>query len=258
MLPFRRFATLGTLIFLFVFLPVLVVQAAPPPAVWEAPEKLAEADLTAALKKVDEAAAPLPSVLLPAVKFQRLLLKIRAGARIEDWRDEVKKFASDADKTPVGAGLRELALAWEARARMADVDKALRGYYRAKVRFPATLSEAGVTGAAASDPWGDAWVYSPTKPKGFSEKFVSQRYTLTPGKHPQVRPLEDTLSEPSPAKTWKPTVRDVSGQRVLEFRIASGTVATQAGGRVEDATVLFVGDDWALLADLERIFAVTF
>jgi hypothetical protein len=45
---------------------------------------------------------------------------------------------------------------------------------------------------------------------------------------------------------------------VLEFRTASGTVGTQAGGHVEDATVLFVGDGWALLADLERIFTVTF
>jgi len=257
-LPFRRFATLGALVSSLFALLAPAAQAAPPPAVWEAPEKLTEADLAAALKKLDEAAAPLPSLLLPAVKFQRLLLKIRTGTRVEDWRDEVKKFASDAEKTPVGAGLRDLALAWEARARMAEIDKALRGYYRANVRFPAKLSEAGVTGAAANDPWGDAWAYSPTKPKGFSEKFVSQRYTLTPGKHPQARSLEDTLAEPSPAKAWKPTARDVSGQRVLEFRTASGTVATQAGGRVEDATVLFIGDGWAVLTDLERIFTVTF
>jgi hypothetical protein len=232
--------------------------AAAPPAVWDAPDKLTDAELAVALKKANDAAAPLPSVLLPAVKFQQLLLRIRAGARVDEWRDEVKKFASEPEKSTVGAGLKELALAWEARARMADVDKSLRGYYRTNVRFPGKLAEAGVTGTAANDAWGDAWTYAPTKPKGFSDKFTSQRYTLTPGKHPQVRAVEDTLNAPSPAKNWKPTARDVSGQRVLEFRTASGTVATQAGGRVEDAVVLYVGDGWAVLADLERIFTVTF
>ncbi len=232
--------------------------AAAPPAVWEASGKLAEGELAPALKKVDEAAAPLPTVLTPAVNFQRLLLKIRAGAPVAEWREEVQKFTVEADKSPMAMGLRELAFAWEARARMADLDGVLRKFYRNTVRFPGKLAEAGVTGTLATDPWSDAWGYSPAKPKGFSEKFSSQRYTLAPGKHPQVRSVEDTLAAPSPARNWKPAAREVSGQRVLEFRTMAGSVATQAGGKVEDATVLYVGDGWALLADLERLFTVTF
>ncbi len=246
---------LRSLLFLSAFSAAL---AAPPPAIWDGVGKLTDADLPAALKKIDEAAAPLPSALTPAVKFQRVLLRIGAGAPMTEWREEVKSLAGEADKTPVGTGLRELALAWEARARMADMDAALRHYYRAHLKFPAKLSEAGAPPSAAADPWGDAWVYAPGKPKGFSEKFASQRYTLTPGKHPQVRSAEDTLAAPGPARNWKPTVREVAGQRVLEFRTPAGTVATQAGGKVEDATVLYIGDGWALLADLERLFTVTF
>jgi len=233
-------------------------DAAPPPPVWDAPEKLSTPELPAALKRVDEAAAPLPSALTPAVQFQRVLLRIRAGAPMTEWREEVKAFTSDKDRSPAALAIRELALAWEARARMAEIDTALRRYYRANVKFPAKFGEASVPASAATDPWGEAWVYSPSKPKGFSDKFTSQRYTLTPAKHPQVRSVEDTLATPAPARNWKPTVREVSGQRVLEFRTAAGTVATQAGGRVEDAVVVYIGDGWAVLADLERIFTVTF
>jgi hypothetical protein len=214
--------------------------------------------LTTALAKLEEDAKTLPPALITTVGFQRLLLRIRGGAPISEWRESMGKYAASTENSPIAVGLRELALAWEARARMTEVDAALRGYYRKNIRFPAKFSDIKLPVSAQSDPWGDAWTYTPGAPKGFSQKFASQRYTLAPSKHPQVRSIEDTLLTPAPARTWKVTTRDVAGQKVIEVRTAAGaTFATQPGGRVEDATVLHLGDGWVLMADLERIFTVT-
>jgi hypothetical protein len=77
-------------------------------------------------------------------------------------------------------------------------------------------------------------------------------------KHPGVRPLAETVAKPAPARAWKITVTEVAGQRALEIRTAAGQpAAIQAGGKVEEATVLHIADGWALCADLERIFTVT-
>jgi hypothetical protein len=233
--------------------------AAPPPPVWDAPAKIAPEELAAVQTKLEEASARLPAGLVPAVSMQRLLLKIRAGAPVAEWREPMAKFASSTENSPVAAGLRELAHGWEARARMTEVDRVLRSYYRNRVQFPASLADVKLPAGAQTDSWGDPWTYAPSAPKGFSNKFSSQRYTLAPSKHPQVRPVEDTLASPAPARTWKVAAREVAGQKVMEFRTAGGGVfATQAGGRVEDATVLHIDDGWALLADLERIFTVTY
>ncbi len=231
--------------------------ADPPPPVWELPAKLTSADLAPALAKVDESAAALPPSLVETVSFQRLLLKIHSGAPIAEWRESIAKFASSTDTAPAASGLKELARAWESRARMTEVDTALRGYYRKHVQFPAKLEDVTLPTSAQTDSWGNPWAYSPTAPKGFSAKFTSQRYTLSPSKHPQVRSIADTLTLPSPARTWKITAKEVAGQRVLEVRTSTGaTIATQPGGKVEDATLLHLGNGWALFADLEKIFTL--
>ena len=240
------------------YLTVLALSAAAaPPPVWETPLKLAPAELGPALARNETAAAELPAALGATASFQRLLLRIRSGAPVAEWRGELAKVSTNPASDPVSVGLRELALAWEARARMTEVDVTLRQFYRHNVRFPDKLDEvkAAIPASAQTDPWGDAWTYAPTAPKNFSAKFAKQRYTLLPSKHPTVRPLEDTLEAPPAARTWKITPRDIAGQKVLEFRLASGQqIVTQPGGHIEDATLLHIGEGWALLADLERLF----
>ena len=144
---------------------------------------------------------------------------------------------------------------------MLEIDGVLRKYYGRHVRFPDKFEEvkAELPAALQSDPWGDPWTYSPKGPAGFSQKFATQRYSLAPSRHPQVRPVAEVLKSAPPPRAWQLTAKSIAGQRVLEFRLASGkTVATQAGGAVEDATLLHIGDGWALMSDTERLFTVTF
>ena len=86
------------------------VFAAPAPAIWETPLKLSPAELEKALAGLDAKLADVPAGLTQALTFQRLLLRIRGGAPVAEWRDAVGKFAANKATDAVSSGLRELAL----------------------------------------------------------------------------------------------------------------------------------------------------
>lgn len=215
--------------------------------------------------KADEAALDkawheLPAPVRPAVDFQKVLVKIRASNKPDEWRGEVERFAKAPETDAMSAGLRELAKCWMARAEMVRVDEALRLYFRKAVRFPDTLGavEKDLPPGAKLDPWGEPWIYQATAPKEMA-KWTKQRYALGPTRAPLLTPLAEAVkAKPAPVG-WKLSPRDAGGVRALEMRGADGKVAVvQAGGRFGDATLLFVGEGWALLADTERLFALGF
>jgi hypothetical protein len=243
-----RFALIAAMLFL-----LLHTSRAAPPAIWSG--KVTDpAAIDAAWKEV-------PAPLRPAVEFQKILLKIRNDAPVTEWRAEMEKAANVTGEDGVSIGLRELARCWLARAQMIEMDRALRKYYASEVRFPDALSSIAkeIPAPGPQDPWGEAWAYQPTAPKGFSQKFAKQRYQLGPARYPQLSPLENARKFETSPKDWKVMVREAGGARALELRSADGkTAVVQPGGRFLDATLMFVGDGWALLADTERIFTLTF
>ncbi len=125
--------------------------------------------LKAQTDTLDGAAAALPQSLAPALQFQRIFLRIISGEPPSAWRDEIVKLANSKEQDPVQSGLAEISRAWLARLDMADIDTALRNYYRHNVRFPATLAEveSGVPDPLRKDPWGEPWIYKIASAHGF-------------------------------------------------------------------------------------------
>ena len=202
--------------------------------------------------------AGLPQSLLPAVRFQKLVLKIFAGAKSADWRTEMESFRNAPADNPISAALGDVARAWIARAQMEEIDALLRGYYRRNVRFPATLAEVGqLPPSLQKDPWGGSWRYSPSAPHGFS-KLAGQRYQLGPACLPMLAPLSEAIRSRPPLHEWTITPREVNGKPALEFRAAKSTAVIQPGGSIEGCVLLFIGDKWALMAGMDQLFDVAF
>ena len=236
-----------------------VAHAAPPPDVWKN-GPVDSATLAAQTAAIDAAEPKLPAPARPAAEFQKVLLQIRAGADAAVWRGEIDKYAKAAAEDGVTASLRELAKYWQARLAMNEIDKALRKFYGANVRFPDKLDEVktGLPEAVKSDPWGEAWVYKVTTAKTFA-KFAKQRYELGPTRFPDLSTIHEALTAAPSARTFKITPRDVGGTRTLEIRTSDGkTGVVQPGAKVGDVSLVFIGDGWALLADTERLFTVAF
>jgi len=60
---------------------------------------------------------------------------------------------------------------------------------------------------------------------------------------------------------WKIAERDIAGKKALEFRRGDAAlpVATlEEGGKVEDCTLLFIGENWVLMAGADQLFALPF
>ena len=200
----------------------------------------------------------LPRQLLPAVSFQKLFLKILAGAKPADWRTEMEAFCNPSADTPIAAALGEVARAWIARAQMEEIDALLRGYYRRNVRFPAKLADLGpLPPSLHKDPWGGTWRYSAIAPQGFS-KLAGQRYQLGPACLPRLAPLSEAIRSRPPPHGWSITPREVNGKPALEFRAEKLTAVIQPGGSIEGCVLLFIGDRWALMAGPDQLFAVGF
>lgn len=201
-----------------------------------------------------------PSPLRPAIEFEKLLLKVRSADRSSEWREEMEKFAKAPGDNPMTAGLRELAKAWLARVLMDEIDGALRKFYRREVRFPDSLEAVlpDIPADAKRDPWGEAWVYKTATPKGFT-KLNKQRYQLGPTRYPQLSPLHEAARATPTPPAWKITPHNISGAKALELRSAKGQVAVvQPGGQFADTTLLHIGEGWALLADTEQLFTISF
>ena len=236
-----------------------VADAAPPPDIWKN-GPVDSATLQAQTTAIDAAESKLPAPARPAAEFQKVLLQIRSGAEAAAWRGEIDKYAKAAGEDGVTVALRELAKCWQARRAMAEIDKALRKFYGANVRFPDKLDEvkAGIPEAVRVDPWGEAWVYKPTTAQTFA-KYAKQRYDLGPTRYPELSTMKEVLVAAPSARTFKITPRDVGGTRTLEIRTSEGkTGVVQPGAKVGDVSLVFIGDGWALLADTERLFTVAF
>jgi len=171
------------------------------------------------------------------------------------------KLAAAPGGDPVAEGVRDGARAWSARLQMADIGLALRLYYRNQVRFPATLSEIenNLPQNLRKDPWGEPWIYKPTAPQGF-EHLATQRYQLGPTRYPNLTPLPEaaTLRKPE-SHSWTISLPDAAGKKALEFRSPEKGAAVsiiQPGGKIDGCSLLYIGDNWALMAGDDRVFAV--
>jgi hypothetical protein len=206
-----------------------------------------------------EGSEGLPKALQPAVRFQKVFLKILAGGKPAGWRAEMESFCTGPADTPLVAGLCEIARVWIARAQMEEIDALLHDYYRRNIRFPATLAELGqLPPSLQKDPWGGAWSYTPLAPRGFS-KLVAQRYQLGPARFPKLATLAEAIRDRQPpAHVWEITPRDAGGNTALEFHAAQSTAVIQPGGEIEGCRLLFIGDKWALMAGTDQLFAVGF
>jgi type II secretory pathway pseudopilin PulG len=233
--------------------------AAPPPDVWKN-GPVDATSLQAQTAALDAAEPKLPAPVRPAVEFQKMLLHIRSGADPGAWRGDVEKWAKSAGSDSVTTTLRELAKYWQARLAMREIDRALHKYYGENIRFPDRLDEvkSAIPESVKNDPWGEAWSYKPTTSKVFS-KLAKQRYELGPARFPNLSTIKEAVSAPQSTRTWKITPREVAGSRALEIRGSDGQAAVvQAGAKVGDVSLVFIGDGWALLADTERLFTVAF
>jgi|GEM_PF-1534029 len=246
--PWRALRPLREIQLLFLALP-FSAMAATPLEIWAADNSAPQVD----------GEGNLPRALQPAVRFQKVFMKILAGEKASAWRAEMEAFCNQAADTPVGAGVREVARAWIARAQMEEIDALLRDYYRRNIRFPAKLAELGpLPPSLQKDPWGESWSYSPTAPQGFS-KLAGQRYQLGPARFPKLTTLAEAIRDRQPPPhVWEITPRDAGGNTALEFHAAQSTAVIQPGGEIEGCRLLFIGDKWALMAGVDQLFAVGF
>ena len=203
----------------------------------------------------------MPDALQPAVRFQNVFLKILAGWKSAEWHGEIEALAGLPDNSPVVAGVREVSLAWLARFQMGEIDLVLRAYYRSHVRFPSSLAEFenDLPQNLRKDPWGDPWLYKPRAPQGFG-RLTSQRYQLGPTRFPSLPPMPEAFNRRSPqAHPWTISLRDAAGKKALEVRSPGKDAAVsmiEPGGKIDGCTLLFIGDDWALMAGVDQLFAV--
>lgn len=109
-----------------------------------------------------------------------------------EWRPGIQKLAAQAD---LSMAVKEAALMWEARARIAELRQLLMAYYKKKATFPSSLSAIADTipPELKSDPWGQPWQYEATAPAHFP-KLAGQSFKLVPSKYPGLQSLADLAS----------------------------------------------------------------
>ncbi|MCG3147341.1 MAG: hypothetical protein PCFJNLEI_00780 [Verrucomicrobiae bacterium] len=198
--------------------------------------------------------------LWPAVEFQQVFCEILTGAPPAKWQAQLGKFLNPAPNDFVAQGIADVARIWLARARMLEVDVVLKKYYRRAVSFPESLAAvmADLPAQLRTDPWGQPWVYTVHAPEGFARQ-ANQRYQLGPTRCPLLTTLrEATKPRPAQAVPWKITAHSVSGERSLQFKGKKTSALIQQGGSVDGYALLYIGDNWALLAAQDQLFAVTF
>jgi len=233
---------------------------AAPVDLWPAQaQALDAASLNGSISRIDAASDGLPAELRPAADFEKVFLRIISGLPQAAWLPDARKFARL--EGPVG----DVARTWLARVEMEEIDAALREYYAENVRFPDSLEEAKLPDGLRMDPWGEKWVYRLSSPQGFSG-MNGQRYELGPGRFPRLAALKEAiqgrrLAQPPLHPDWKIAERDIAGKKALEFRRGDAAlpVATlEEGGKVEDCTLLFIGENWVLMAGADQLFALPF
>ena len=242
-------------------------QAAPGPAgaaaaeIW--PVEVAPLDTTALAAqrtRIDQAATTLPPELAPAVRYQKTFSGILSGAPAKGWSGEVTRMAEATGDDAMTRGLREVGKFWVARLAMDEINAALRGFYLHEIRFPENLSliQANLPPGVQRDPWGEPWVYKLKAPAAFGS-LNGQGYALGPARMPSLSLLRH-VQQPRHLVTpaWKVTVVTAGGRPALEFRNGGNVSLIQPGGVADGCVLLFIGEDWALLAQVDQLFAVAF
>ena len=244
------------------FLAAACVAQAAPPDLWPVEVKAPQpAELQKQCAVLN--AASLPAELKRAAQFQKTFLRILASGESKvqpldsPWVSELRAFiAADREADPVAHGIAEVSRAWLARAEMQQIDAVLRQYYRQNVRFPEQFSviEASLPEAVRLDPWGQPWVYRTCAPKGL-DRLIDQRYLLG---HACFPDLGLPSHRQSAIPQWNLALRNLGDKRTLEIRTGSTTATLQPGGKTGIYTLLYLGENWALLAGPDQLFAVTF
>lgn len=232
--------------------------AAPAPTMWSGALS-AGGDEAARNAVINREIGGVPLALRPAADFEKILIRIYSGTPVTQWRGDLVAYIDKGGKTPVDAALRELALCWEARARMQEIDAVLRGYYKEEVRFPDELEalKSQIPESARTDPWGGVWQYKASAPAGFG-KLANQRYQLTPARFPEMLPIKATIHAAPSGKGWTAALKKGgTSDATVEIRAPQGGVALiQVGGQAGGATLAYIGDGWILLADSARLFTL--
>ena len=205
----------------------------------------------------------LPLDIATALDFERILFKIRSAEKREDWRPQLSRFIETKAEKGTPAALRELALAWEARARILDVDAALREVYRKKGCFPDSVNAVitQLPEAVRRDPWGDAWAYAVTAPSR-SPQLVGQRYAMGPQRYPRLSPMEEATREfPQPPQGATLAYSAIATVISLQIDLKNpqpSRAFKQVGDRFGSYWVLWLSREGALLSNTEGFVPVTF
>lgn len=255
----------NSIAFLLFFFFTLLAQAAPPD-LWPMGVQAIVQPADREKLRVALNTATLPVELKPAVQFQITLLKIlnsgtsKAQPLEPEWVNDLRAFiAADREDDPVAHGVAEVSRAWLARIQMRKIDSVLHQYYRRNVRFPDQFSAIlpDLPEPLRLDPWGQPWIYQPRAPEGFV-KLTGQRYQLGPTQFPELGSLNH--HDFPIFHTRKPTLtlRTIGNKRALEIRTPASTAIIQAGGKTESSTLLYIGENWALFAGADQLFADAF
>lgn len=222
-------------------------------------------DFFAFFNSKDPLPAQLPQVsadVAPLLEMEKVLARIRAGEKPETWRPQLARFKAFQGDKGVGAGLRELALAWEARARIQEWDSHLRTAYRKKARFPETLDAlvSQVPEELRTDPWGDAWSYALSAPP-HSPKLMGQRYVLVPKRVPKLSSLSDAIK--TPPQMPQVTVRfsalaGVASLEVFSKQLQPNRSYKVVGDRFGNHWVMWLAASGVILCNEDGFIAASF
>ena len=205
-------------------------------------------------------AKPLPDALQPAVRFQKVYLQIISGGAASAWQAELESLTRLSGKDPVSEHVRQAAQIWLARARMEQIGSVLRRYYAKHVCYPKSLEEVigDIPEAIRRDPWDEPWIYSRHAPTGMS-KLADQRYQLGAKRFPDLGTLRSALEKrPALPVFTKVALEQVGENKTLRLQTATSQAMIQPGGVVAGATLLHIGENWALLGARDQLFAITF
>jgi hypothetical protein len=139
--------------------------------------------------EITKARAKAPADLLPFFDLATAYDKAMRNTPPAEWRPAVQKLATQPG---ANAAMKETALIWEARARIAELRLLLLDYYKKKASFPASLAAIAdkIPPALQSDPWGQPWQYQAVAPAHFP-KLPGQSFKLTPSRYPALQPIAE-------------------------------------------------------------------
>jgi hypothetical protein len=203
-----------------------------------------------------------PAEVAGVLEMEKILNRIRAGEPRETWRPLLERFTTFAGEKGVGAGLRELALAWEARARMQEWDAVLLKAYRKKARYPDSIEAllGTVPESLRTDPWGDPWSYAAAAPP-HSPKLVGQRYVLVPKRFPKFMPLDLAIKAPPQLPVANLRFSATAGISSLEVNsrfLQPSRSFKVAGERFGNHWVLWLSAQGVILCDENGFMALGF